>query len=108
MNQQNSPQYVYSAPVLPTSGLAIASLVTGILGFTFLPLIASVVALLTGYAARKETRATPPVASGDGMATAGIVLGWIQVGLAVIGLFCFVAYMIFVLGLLGSSLRVTH
>ena len=43
-----------------------------------LPVIGSIVALWAGYSARKETRAIPPTASGDGMATAGIVMGWIS------------------------------
>ena len=101
VNQQNTPQYVAYAALtpLPSSSLATVSMVMGILGFTFLPLVATIVALITGYAARKETRSVPPRASGDGMATAGIVMGWIQVGLAVVGFVCFVALMVFVLGL---------
>ena len=38
-------------------------------------------ALITSYMARNETRSIPPKASGDGMATAGIIMGWVQVGL---------------------------
>lgn len=68
-----------------------------------LPLIASIVAIIAGYAARKETRSNPPAASGDGMATAGIVMGWIQIGMVVVGICCFAAYMVFVLGVIGSS-----
>jgi hypothetical protein len=70
-----------------------------------LPLLGSIVALLTGYAARKETRSVPPVASGDGLATAGIIMGWIQLGLAVIGLCCFVVYFSFILTAIGSSVN---
>jgi hypothetical protein len=99
MYQQNEPQYV-----LPSSTLAIISLVAGILGFTIFPVIASIVAIWTGYAARKETRSVPPTASGDGMATAGIVMGWIQIGLAVVSICCFVAYMVLMVGWLGSDL----
>jgi len=44
-----------------TSTLAIISLIAGVLGFTMLPLVGSIAALLTGYAARKETRAVPPL-----------------------------------------------
>ena len=62
--------------------MAIASLVTGILGFMG-PVIFSLVAIFTGQAARKETRAVPPTAAGDGLATVGIILGWIQIGLAI-------------------------
>ncbi len=110
MDQQGTPQYpVYPAPpLLPTSSLATTSLVMGILGFTVLPLLASVVALITGYAARKETRAVPPRASGDGMATAGIVMGWIQIGLVVVAFCCFVAYMVFIFGIIGTSHQGTY
>jgi len=102
MNQQIDPQNV-SNDVLPTSTLAIVSLVAGILGFTILPLIGSIVAILTGYSARKETRAVPAIAGGDGLATAGIIMGWIEVGLAVVGCCCFAVYFVFVLGAVGWS-----
>jgi hypothetical protein len=102
MDQQNLPQNV-SYDVLPSSTLAVVSLISAILGFTFVPLIGTIVALITGYMARNETRSIPPKASGDGMATAGIIMGWIQVGLLVVGICCFAAYMILVLGLVGAS-----
>ena len=82
MNQQDPFRY----NILPTSTMAVVSLVAAILGFSALPLIGGVVALITGYAARKETRSTPPTAIGDGLATAGIVMGWLQLVLAVIGI----------------------
>jgi hypothetical protein len=103
MNQPNPPQgqnVQYLAP-LPTSTLAIVSLVAGILGFTMLPVLASIVALVSGYMARGETRSVPPKASGDGLATAGIVMGYIQLGLIVVGFCCIMAYFLFVLGLGG-------
>ena len=70
----------------PTSGLAIASLVLGIGGLTILPLLGSIVALILGYMARREIRDRPTELTGDGLAIAGIVMGWIAVGLAVLGL----------------------
>jgi hypothetical protein len=87
VNQQNLPQNM-NYTVLPTSMFATVSLIAGILGFVMLPILGSLVALWAGYAARKETRATPPTASGDGMATAGIVMGWIQIGLIIIASCC--------------------
>jgi hypothetical protein len=90
-------------PVLPSSTMAIVSLIAGIGGFSFLPLIGSIVALVTGYAARKETRAVPPSVSGDGMATAGIVMGWIGIGLAVISICCFALYFVFFIGLVARG-----
>lgn len=102
MNQQNDPQNV-SNNALPTSTLAIVSLVAAILGFTMLPIIGSIVAIVTGYSARKETRAVPALVGGDGLATAGIIMGWIQVGLVVVGTCCFAAYFVFILGAVGLS-----
>jgi len=70
----------------PNSSMAIVSLVAGILGITFFPLLGSIVALITGYAARKEIQESAGALGGDGMATAGLVMGWIGIGLSVIGL----------------------
>ena len=94
MDQQNLPSYP-GATVLPSSTLAIVSLVSGILGFTFAPVVGGIVALITGYMARNETRAT---ASGDGMATAGIILGWVQIGLGAVAVCCFVAFLLLSMG----------
>lgn len=98
MNEQNPINY----NVPTTSTLATISLIAGILGFTVFPVLGGIVALFTGYAARKETRAVPPL-GGDGLATAGIVMGWIQIGLAVISFCCFIAYFVFVAGAVGWS-----
>jgi hypothetical protein len=103
MNQSDLPQNVQYTMPLPASTLAIVSLVAGILGFTVLPMVASIVALITGYMARGETRSVPPRASGDGMATAGIIMGYIQIVLGVIGICCFLAYFLFVGGLVFWS-----
>ena len=102
MNQPNDPQNI-NYITLPNSTLATVSLVAAILGFTVLPFIGGIVALLTGYAARKETRAVPPQATGDGLATAGIVMGWIQIGLTVVGLCCAIAYFGFFGALIATS-----
>ena len=75
----------------------------GILGFTLFPVVATVVVLITGYMARQETRAVPPTASGDGLATAGIVMGYVQIGLIVVSICCFAAYFVFIGGLVLTS-----
>jgi hypothetical protein len=68
------------------STMAIVSLIAGIVGLTLLPLIGSVTALITGYMARKEIRESAGALSGDGMALAGVIMGWIGVAFAVFGL----------------------
>jgi hypothetical protein len=107
MNQFDSPQppspNPYAPAPLPQSTLALISMIAGILGFTILPTLGSIVALITGYLARQETRAVPPKFSGDGMATAGIIMGWIGIGLFVVGICCVIAYFVFVAGVIGSQ-----
>jgi hypothetical protein len=74
------------AYAVPNSSLAIISLVAGILGFTFFPFIGSIVAVITGSMAKKEIQQSAGTLGGDGMATAGLVLGWIGIGLGVLGI----------------------
>lgn len=95
-------QQPYS-PVLPTSTLAIVSLVAGILGFAGFPIIGSIIAIVTGTMARKETRSVPPRASGDGMATAGIVMGWIQIALGACFICGVLAYIFVIFFIIGSA-----
>jgi hypothetical protein len=95
MNEQEPYRDPYNMAVPPTSPLAIVSVIAGIIGFSAMPVVGGIVALITGYMARKETRATPPTASGDGLALAGIIMGWLQIGLAVVGICCFAASFIF-------------
>lgn len=75
-------------PPMPTpkreSTLAIVSLITGILGWTFFPLISSIVAVITGHLAKKEIRDSGGAVGGDGMALAGLILGYTMIGMAVL------------------------
>jgi hypothetical protein len=65
-----------------TNGMAIASLV---LGIVWIYGIGSILALVFGYQGRNEIDRSNGTQTGRGMATAGIVLGWIGIGgLAVI------------------------
>ena len=57
--------------------MAIASLVLGILWIYWL---GSILALAFGYLAKNEIRRSPQKMEGNGLATAGIVLGWVGVG----------------------------
>lgn len=89
-----------------TSGLAITSLVSGILGWTLLPLIGSLVAILTGHMARGEIRRSNGQLDGDGLAVAGLVLGWISIGLMVLAVLLVVFFfggLAVLLGLAGAS-----
>ena len=67
-------------PAYRTSSLAVVSLVFGILTWIVLPFIGAIVAIVCGHMARSEIRRAPPdaVMEGDGMAVAGLVLGYIH------------------------------
>jgi hypothetical protein len=67
--------YVYAQPTR-TNGLAIASMVLGIL---WLYWIGSILAVIFGYVAKKQIDESGGAQGGRGMAIAGIVLGWIGV-----------------------------
>jgi hypothetical protein len=68
-----------------TSGYAIASLILGIAGFFVFPIVPSILAVVFGQKAREELRRDPTL-GGDGLATGGIVLGWVGLALTAIGL----------------------
>jgi hypothetical protein len=72
------PPYPYALP-RRTNGLAVASLVLGVVWIYW---IGSILALIFGYVARKQIRERGD--SGDGLAIAGIVLGWVGIGIVVI------------------------
>ena len=67
-----------------TSALAVVSLVAGILGWTLLPVLGSVVAIVCGHLARAEIRRAPQALEGDGLAVAGLVMGYLVIGLGVL------------------------
>jgi hypothetical protein len=85
----------------PTSGLATASLIFGILGLTLLPTLGSVVAVILGYMARSEINSSAGQLEGNSLATAGLVLGYIGLGLALLGV---LAVILGWLGICGCSL----
>ena len=75
-----------STPTRQTSSLAVVSLVSGILGWSLLPLIGSIVAIITGHMARGEIRRAPDRMEGDGLAVGGLILGYTMLVLGTIGI----------------------
>jgi hypothetical protein len=70
-----------------TSSLAVISLIFGVLAYVVLPGIGALVAVICGHSARSEIRRSPPGSiEGDGMALAGLILGWIQIACAIIAI----------------------
>ena len=67
-----------------TSPMAIVSLVAGLLGWTLAPWLGSIIAIITGHLARAEIRREPSALDGDGLAIAGLVLGWSMIILSML------------------------
>ncbi len=84
------PESIEPVPAYPVvtpkkdSGLAIASLVCGIAAWTIFPVLAAIAAVITGHMAKKEIRESGNTLGGDGMALAGLLMGYIQLGLFVL------------------------
>jgi hypothetical protein len=66
------------------STLAVVSLITGILGWSIVPFLGSIVAVITGHLAKKEIRESGGALSGDGMALAGLILGYTAIGIGIL------------------------
>jgi Domain of unknown function (DUF4190) len=74
--QQHVSQVVYVQQP-KTNGLAVASLVLGIIWIYW---IGSILALIFGYNAKGQIDRSNGMQGGRGLAVAGIVLGWVGVG----------------------------
>lgn len=70
--------YQQVPPATPTNSMALTSLIAGIVGWTVAPLLGSLVAIITGHIAKRELKERMGRESGDGMATAGLVMGYLQ------------------------------
>ena len=77
--------YSYSTPP-PTSGMAIISLISSIAGLTILPTIGSIIGLILGYMAKRQIVESRGATGGSGLAQAGIIIGWIGIALAMVGI----------------------
>ncbi len=83
MNQQNMPymQVPPSVPMPHSSTTAIISLIAGIAGWTVVPFLGAIVAVITGHIAKNEIKNSAGMVTGNGMATWGLVLGYVNIAL---------------------------
>src|SRR5262245_43047118 len=92
----------WGAPPPPENSTnATVALVLGICGFVVCPLVCSILAIVFANKAYAEIDHSGGRLGGRGMAQAGLILGWVGVGLCVMGILFFVA--LIVLGAAVSS-----
>ena len=75
-----SPGYQYAQP--GTNGMAVAAMICGIAQFFGFWLLGTIPAVVLGHIARRQIRQTGE--QGAGMALAGLILGYVGLGLSVI------------------------
>ena len=95
------PQAMVGAAAPPTNQLAILSLVAGIASYVMLPVIGAVVAVITGHMARSQIKRTGE--GGNGLAVAGLILGYVHLALGVLVLLIFVIVFLGFLGLVATQ-----
>jgi hypothetical protein len=67
-----------------TNGFAIASLILSISGFVILGLVGSILGVIFGHIAQGQIKRANPPEEGHGLATAGLIVGYIGIGLNVV------------------------
>lgn len=77
---------------LQTSSMAIISLVFGVLAWLGIFGFGGIIAVIFGHLAKSEIRRSQGRLGGDGMATAGLVLGYVNIALSLLGLCLFILF----------------
>ena len=74
----------------PTDGMAIAALICGIASFVACGPVTGIAAIILGTMSRNKIDQSGGAVGGRGMATAGLVLGWISVVITVLFIILFI------------------
>jgi hypothetical protein len=85
------PPPVYGTPYATgprTNALSIVSLISSLVGLFIIPIIASIVGVITGHMALGQVKRNGE--NGRGMALAGVIIGWVSLGLWIIGIIFFI------------------
>jgi hypothetical protein len=80
------PIQVTIAAVPPTNNLAIFSLVASILGWVAAPVIGHIAGIVLGHIARNEIAHSGGTQGGDGLALAGLVVGYAGLALSILSI----------------------
>lgn len=80
-----APAYGQALPAPQTSSFAIASLMCSLTGWFVIPFIGAIAAVVLGHIARHGIRHSYGQKGGGGLAVAALVIGYIQIALALLG-----------------------
>jgi hypothetical protein len=96
------PDFQTKTPA-PTSSLSLTSVIMGVVGWTLLPIVGAIIAVITGHMAKKEIRESDGLLGGDGLATAGLVLGYSNLVLGLCVCLVLVLFPALLVGLAASA-----
>ena len=77
-------QHYYPDPPLPLNKMAVVSFILGLTSNFMIPVLGAIGAVVTGHLAKQEMKAKPYTFSGEGFATAGLILGYAHLALTLI------------------------
>lgn len=98
----NTPDFQTNTPA-PTSSLSLTSVIMGVVGWTLLPIVGAIIAVVTGHMAKKEIRESNGLLGGDGLATAGLVLGYSNLALGLCVCLLLMLFPALLVGLAASA-----
>jgi hypothetical protein len=84
------PSVSQQYPATETNVWAIVSLISGILGWLGVFGLGGLAAVIAGHVAKSQIRTSAGRMAGDGLATAGLVLGYLNLALTVLAICLFV------------------
>lgn len=77
-----TPAYGYGYVAAPrTNSNAIASLVLGIAAWALCPVVPAIIGVVLGNKSKREIAASGGTETGEGLATAGLIVSWLNIGL---------------------------
>ena len=109
----NAPQQPYNAPQQPYgaapqyaaapgyagypaapkyNSMAIVSFVSSLVGLFVIPVVGQIVGIITGHISLNQLKTSGE--NGRGLALAGTIIGWVSLGLAILGIILFVAFFV--------------
>jgi hypothetical protein len=106
-----TPPYVAVTPQIKTNGMAIGAMVVSIVGLALLPCyggggLLGLVGAILGHASRRQIKANRE--SGDGMALAGVIIGWITFALGLIIASIIIAVVVYAVNTSNTSYNSTY
>jgi len=85
-----APAYAAYPQGPKTNTLAIVSLVSSLVGVFVIPVIGQIVGIITGHMSLNQIKRTGE--NGRGLGLAGVIIGWVSLGLAIVGIILFIAW----------------